>query len=428
MRFWTSLFLGWLAISLGCKLFESKPPSPLDEKPSWLDEAFTDPRAGLMWLQLQKPPSHEPSPSAQVSLFFGTAKKLPQDEATCEALAQKKTLPFPLERLHIRIDQEVPPPPIALCLKTSTHLETHWVEENPKDPYKEDPSLPPLINYARLCAREVMEIPSLNCLDGYEIPITEGGSQASFKAPVKTCDRPAFLGQDGGQCITGGRLLVIESYDLDVEAMMICRRYVERELENPFFDDIGIIAHRRSTGATCFFQMPNEKRLATNLPSPLRAEDKPEDFWLSPKATAERKCLNCHDSDPFIWSPYLAQLPYTPGSALGPYQAIGEAFKNLDPQGIDTVPQSPCTLCHRIGANVTCESYLSWMTGRERPPGMSQESFARASAITMPPDHGFATKEAFEARHGSALTALQKCCQNPKASGCQKTSLSPSGS
>lgn len=213
-----------------------------------------------------------------------------------------------------------------------------------------------VLNYGQVCAERLGPLPrDWSCLDGPIIPITKDGVETPFgqhKLDDK-CDKTIYLGLgDQGQCVPYSRLLRLYTKK-DVETVVICRRYkigdnaaggtVRSHIspDVPLAQDVAIVQHNIKTGETCFFQAlsgfqpgkrdlpvarippPNEKKIPDdiiakykNLPEnqrPVAAAD----FWIKPSAPGTNadsrsgfQCIKCHDSDPFMHSPYVDQVNF----------------------------------------------------------------------------------------------------------------------
>lgn len=344
-----------------------------------------------------------------------------------------------------------------------------------------------LAEYAGQCAKRLGRLKPVSCLDAEMIPITVNGkplmpyltaaeaSQYRFGGlgEQQTCDKPTFLELGAqGQCIPYARVMRLDSYRVDgtkqpdVESIMVCRRYVARlgrhawmgqfydGSEYPGFEDVAIIQHHRITGETCWFQALaplGEAKDARRVPPPDEASlppgspayaERAETFWLSPTETARRDCVKCHDSDPWMHSPYIDQVRHADGSPLvfsgikggartGRYSSIGTRhFTEW------TLPQSlsagtlangnSCTNCHELGDRESCARWIAHSVARVYPPNLS--SFAQADfhlSRWMPPagasGENLATWE--QAGWREAADRLLTCCTQPTAPGCSRRPL-----
>jgi hypothetical protein len=111
-------------------------------------------------------------------------------------------------------------------------------------------------------------------------------------------------------------------------------------------------------------------------------------YWLSPAGTVGADaCVQCHDSGPFVRSPYLAQLGevwpfygdemnplnldqpnlpkpdtnYLPGTLMNdlggpwnktmPYMFVGLNFQSWEAYSVSNTVDPTCTGCHRMGVS-----------------------------------------------------------------------------
>ncbi|MCX6129027.1 MAG: hypothetical protein NTX25_08185, partial [Proteobacteria bacterium] len=212
-----------------------------------------------------------------------------------------------------------------------------------------------VINYGKVCAERLGPLPrDWSCLDGPTIPITSDGKEIPFgeHKPGQKCDKTIYLGLgEQGQCVPYARLLRLYT-KRDVETVAICRRYkmgtvgpdqtITQAIDPalPLVQDVAIVQHNIKTGETCFFQglsgfrednrdlpvarvpPPDEETLPADIVAKyahLPAEQQPvaaKDFWIRPSDPGENpsepnfQCIICHDSDPFMHSPYVDQLNF----------------------------------------------------------------------------------------------------------------------
>lgn len=231
--------------------------------------------------------------------------------------------------------------------------------------------------YAQACAVDIGTIPGYNCMtQGAVIPITKNSVAQSVPVADNSCDKPVKLGMaNEGQCVPYTRLVDLSpANNPDVTVMAICRKYHGMPANSSKFNDLAMIAHNRKTGTTCFFQSPVDEPTpleGTTVPSPMANSAEANKYWLEPSgapgnvsytAPAGIYCTSCHDSDPFILSPWIQQVAklnkWDPtGKYLvdktGPFSPI--ASRPWVTAGL-SAPQpftqfSKCTACHRIGGS-----------------------------------------------------------------------------
>jgi hypothetical protein len=245
------------------------------------------------------------------------------------------------------------------------------------------------LQYGKRCAEKLGPLPPFSCLDGKIIPVTVNGREVH--EAVEKCDKPIYLGVgSGGRCKPNARLGRVDSGNPNVDTVFICRRYQNvTNSQQPGFSDVAIVQHHRVTGETCFFQAlgsedlygkrvppPNEVR----VPESVRAEHPDaadaNDFWIAPSGMSNIQCVRCHDSDPFIHTPYVDQvfldaekkIQMVPEDPFGQYKVIGTEFGTSNwPETFAVKSTSAvngnCTTCHRIGSQSTCQEFAGDSVG-----------------------------------------------------------------
>jgi hypothetical protein len=223
-----------------------------------------------------------------------------------------------------------------------------------------------VVQYGKDCARLIADAPPFSCLDGDIVPITVDGKTPDAYTPHMACDRPAYLpypDNTDGQCTPYSRVRTVR--DDDVQVLLFCRRMYIRPADSPFFDSIEIIMHSVVTGSTCFFISKNfgeDPRGEDGRRVPPPSEETPpegeiaaRDLWASPAEVAEHGCIFCHDSDPWMRTPWIAQTEQLPADPWGYHSVdVGGPFARWPkPMSISTRGNS-CTGCHRIGSLNTC--------------------------------------------------------------------------
>jgi hypothetical protein len=276
--------------------------------------------------------------------------------------------------------------------------------------------------YAEACRVLIGPLPEFSCADGVPVPVTVDGVLVKDPKPQMECDRPALLdnGPDSdGQCVPHSRILSLSTETMMVSVM--CRQKVIRDPASMDFDEIDVIAHDPATGATCWFQAKGSRDKPVGglkVPSPTAATD--NSFWEAPEIVADDGCGNCHDNDPFMYSPFVGQVwrevPVTP---FGPYFHVGPEF-GAWPTKTFALRDNTCLGCHRIGQGETCGSLARRMTGKEHPQGA--DPFARRFAMShaMPP--GFGQGEAvWDIIYREAMAQIESCCAKPDQPACALT-------
>jgi hypothetical protein len=216
------------------------------------------------------------------------------------------------------------------------------------------------------------------------------------------------------------------------------------------FEDVAIVGHNKTTGHACFFQTLSEhfekaERFgatgipATRVPPPSEAADvtppgalKADEFWLTPQATASIGCYSCHDSDPFIHTPYIDQVrkkvghqnlplvPPGPNLSKNPpepsrYKHVGLPFLQWpEPRRLD-LPTNHCTSCHDIGEHRTCGTRVGEATGQpgERPADISDHGWKYPLSRWMPPNSIEMNEQTWKSQFQDDVDQVLACCGNP---------------
>lgn len=293
-----------------------------------------------------------------------------------------------------------------------------------------------LFDYGRQCAEQIAEIPAFNCMAGEEIPITVDGKPVPPDQAPARCDRPSLLPQADAQsqCVPGSRALVLRD-DATAQISAICRKQVARPAGSPWFDEINVISHSLKNGKTCWFTAKAQAPLkpgtgidgrAVPSPSTLKRPAVPADkVWQTPHqvANSQPACISCHDSGPFMYSPYIAQTTQLPGDPFGFYEpkAIGADFKKawarLHAFGI-TTRGNTCTACHRMGNMNSCQVAMKQSTGQAPQEGGNEWSTKFPQSHWMSPGN-LHSQAQWNEQFADSLKKLAACCENPKGEGCR---------
>jgi hypothetical protein len=299
-------------------------------------------------------------------------------------------------------------------------------------------------DYGRQCAEQIVEIPAFSCMAGEEIPITVDGRAVPPDTAPAACDRPSLLPQHAagsqGQCVPGSRALALRD-DARAQVSAICRKQVARPAGSPLFDEINVISHSRVNGKTCWFTAKAAEPLSAgagidgrSVVSPSTRRRMDQSVWLPPAQVARSQpaCISCHDSGPFMYSPYLAQTTKYLGDPFGPYQpkAIGEDFRRawvqLSAFGI-TTPGNTCTACHRMGHMNSCQVAMQQSTGNAPQEGGNEWSRQFPQSHWMSPGN-LHSQAQWDEQFSDSLRRLAACCENPQGAGCKVVKYGPEGS
>ncbi len=353
----------------------------------------------------------------------------------------------------------------------------------------DDSALPIGTRYAERCAKAIGYIKPFSCVDdGRTVPITvEGVEQTRF---VKKCDRPQYLTLGGPtQCATNTRVNRMKVYTdktytterTDSLAVFFCRHYEDPvDLtpiggrvgpDYPYFHDVAIIEQNKESGKTCYFQAlgggrpqgeKDEDLYGLRVPSPTETNDEfeanttPEQktagaqhawpdanggFWLSPGNIGAIHCVSCHDSDPFMHSPWIDQMKVldasnqptdkllVPSNARGIYKIISGGvpqIKNWDTSYSVKTADSACESCHRIGSMNTCrtwskDAYPLHDDGVDYPLAAYYDPDSKGPWATKHPNHHWMPPppadagertdwEASLPDYKASATELRQCC------------------
>lgn len=276
--------------------------------------------------------------------------------------------------------------------------------------------------YAASCAAQVAPIPAINCGEGTLVPITVGGqTPASYSADM-LCDHPGILpngaGSDG-QCVPGSRILDLSTNTAQITVM--CRqKNIRTPVDALVFNEIDIIAHNPSTGATCWFQAEapaGQPFDGTAVPSP--NDPGAASFWHPVQKVVDADCGGCHDNDPIMYSPFVGQVwgqiatnPLGQYFHIEPQMGFGKwPTTSLNPR------DNTCLGCHRIGIQETCGGLLEQATGAAPVPGADIHASAFPGNTYMPPLHGLSAT-GWATIHQSSVAVLRSCCEDKSQPMC----------
>ena len=291
-----------------------------------------------------------------------------------------------------------------------------------------------IIEYGRECAAKIARIKPFDCRSGTVMAVTVNGQRPPIYQPNMTCDWPSLLpySEPGaqGQCIPFSRALVL-SDDSRTQVIAVCRQKTIRTFDSYLFDEVDIIEHSVPSGETCWFQAiappplsPGQGLDGRRVPPPDEATPPPGKpaaitFWRPPADTAAAKCVQCHDSDPFMYSPFIAQSGQLPKDPFGNYaNNIGAAFKTWPKPYAITTRGNTCTGCHRIGNLETCHTAIRQAVGLDPIPGQDGWAQQFPQSHWMPPGNSL-TQKAWNLIYQQSVAELSNCCVTPTAPGCR---------
>jgi hypothetical protein len=304
-----------------------------------------------------------------------------------------------------------------------------------------------IIEYGQQCTALIGKVPAFNCNDGTIVPITVNGQEPEAYIRQMECDNPSMLPYTKdtfGQCTPYSRIVDL-SYD-DVQISAFCRREELRDKDSEFYDEIDIILHSINSGDTCWFhtevtaEKHNEKTGISGKRVPPPNEVRPPkghvsalDFWWTPKKTAAKECGNCHDADPFMYSPYLGQVWHkVPTDPLGWYNNhIGPDFSQWKISSAIQPEGNTCIGCHRIGNIDSCPHEATLSNGKkgitsaiQSAAGMLHIDGGNELANSYPNNHwmpvnNFHSIEFWNTVNQASVSQLLSCCEDPEQDHCK---------
>lgn len=283
----------------------------------------------------------------------------------------------------------------------------------------------PADEYARLCEKLISDVPPIDCSQGTEIRMTLGAKDGNG---LDTCQEPSLLADTG--CRPGSRLLRLTPVKnpADTEIVFLCRS----DRTSSQLNSVIGVHHNTRTGATCWYHSFGHGRLSrgARLPPPATAPDPlatPTWDGLNQTGIGSSNCMTCHDSDPYIVTPFLARTADAnalPGLRAGeaaldwynrPYasffmrRAPGADKLPAWPPAIRMQPASPnaCSGCHGYGIYTTVRDYLKNATGDSMAAG------ALHPTIWMPPTNPFAARKGefkdLDQSYKDAVAQIRRC-------------------
>jgi hypothetical protein len=251
--------------------------------------------------------------------------------------------------------------------------------------------------------------------DDFElIPITDDAA---------TCANPSLL---TGSCAAGSRLGQMRNGD--VMLRWICRDPYESADGSIVYTDMGLIGQNTRTGVACFWDDIDNVTHDDDMPNLdlLEASDDElthhlEVFYYTDGVS----CTECHDHDPFVYTPYLQSTEWVSVSlGKGPYSLArldGNA-RSVPAEHLVSIEATMCTACHRIGSENTCLSFARDAIGVEKGPDYEQAVLDAAMpgsphwklAYWMPGDTVRVPDfELWDMVFGPAAAHVEQCCNAP---------------
>jgi hypothetical protein len=272
------------------------------------------------------------------------------------------------------------------------------------------------------------------------------------------CDRPfqLALGENNAgpgrstSCVPHSRLGVHHGRDPQgrpTEFVYICRTYYFRTPDgrgHVRFDDLGMIGHNPSTGATCFWAVPiNDNppggtgRDVTFEGDHIARPGEDRGFWKTLPDLSRSRCMACHTNDPFLRTPVLDQLDVLPSHPQGPYWAVaGDRLNALarstgptrewnSHQHLTSPEFNACTMCHRLSRGFVCDSLVRDATGLARSPSTTRAFTTlyplNAWMSSFDPEGLrmlYPTRDRWNSTYSQVVSGLRTCCRTPSGPGC----------
>jgi hypothetical protein len=300
------------------------------------------------------------------------------------------------------------------------------------------------ICYSCKCKQAIGALPpptKATCANGKDIHVftaelVDGGvAETDQPDDQDACDNPALLDslpRDAG-CTPGGKLGQ-ETLQNGAVYKFICRRQPGlSRTAAPRYIDHGIIAHNPKNGATCFW-VDHAGNSDGVLPGVDITDGDPAKvaaymaFWDAQQEGDH--CVECHDNDPFMYSPHLKSVFdfQTKAYLFGPYAQVRVAGPPtaIPSRHLVSKEAAYCTDCHRISEANTCAMWLNVaagtpLEGRNYQPEITSDAGAFYPLTTwmphpLPPT--YPTRASWDATYGATISFIKDCCAHPDQSGC----------
>ena len=306
--------------------------------------------------------------------------------------------------------------------------------------------------YSCKCKQALGTLPTpaeLKCSLGAEIKVyraTRAGDTGPYTETEVTngdavdCLNPALLSAVPANkaCLPGSRLGQLTRGGVTFK--WICRRksfhagYADPTTDKEY-EDYGVIGYRPSTGATCWWDDKDAHNDGEDIPDLDLTDADPvkiDRFTAVLSNTEGDGCKNCHDNDPFMYTPYLKSVGWRTSDEL-----TGSAYLQVRsasaPTPVDTLQLTseaagPCTSCHRISNGGTCTQLWAMDAMGEkittRPYQTivttdTADSFPLPFWMSPPTRASFPrTRDLYHTRFDAAKEHIRTCCANATAPGC----------
>ena len=313
--------------------------------------------------------------------------------------------------------------------------------------------------YAEACVGEMGEIPffpkladgdygTYNCLNSTPIPMTVTAADGTVTKPstqVAVCDNPQYIyslcepNAESGK--TNGPRVTSAANDQGTHWVLLCRKSLPTE---GTYNDIAMIGHNPYTGRTCYFQNALYSRTdGLHVPHPgdkVESQASPQQspsLWEGIHGGIGNgiECAECHDSDPFVHTPWIDGAVDAKGDPIvpkmgvdddfglgfndAPYTIVNTAGQGWKmPKSLTSPEANACTRCHRIGDGRWMKSWINRLDGTEAGwAAITTEAHRVFNKTTwMPPEvDGLDGTSWPTSDFGKAVAFIKGCATNPSA-------------
>lgn len=237
--------------------------------------------------------------------------------------------------------------------------------------------------YAKMAESDLGVPPRVDLSECVEIPLYVNGVQ-KYGNLGRDCDNPTYLGKD---TVSGSTLQRYEGKTADGKPLpdvvwVVFGRNSSRSTDK-VVGSVQMIGYNKKTGATAFFESSDRiepwvklDKETWRMRGVMPWIDRPDEFnkAFRPPAAGAPQCVQCHQADPFITSPFInaAKRPGTDENVVpildrnSPYFVIGG--DNWDMRTIH-IQGNKCFDCHRVGMS-TMDMFIvnGWDPNKHMPP------------------------------------------------------------
>jgi hypothetical protein len=336
---------------------------------------------------------------------------------------------------------------------------------------EEETRIESVVNYAQACVAELGEIPffpevatgdyqTYSCLDSVPIPttVTDAAGHVTYPSEqVQKCDNPQYIYSlcepNAVNGVTNGPRVARRTNEQGTDWIVLCRKSKTGEGQEGQYNDIAMIGHNPYTGKTCYFQNALYSRTdGLHVPHPgddvnsaLSPEQSPS-LWsgIQGGLGTNIQCTTCHDSDPWIHTPWIDGALDERGEPVIPKMGVHDGYVlgnnaapytlvNSDAQGwtyhkvLASEEAAACTKCHRVGAGRWSQRWISRLVGGDTnwKKKVTDAYLTFEHVFWMPPeieglDFGAPWEES---EYGKAVAFIRNCVSNSDAADCDWVDL-----